>query len=529
MPSLAEEVARLRREVAQIKKGQRLAHGASIEDAAIEVRDGTGGLRAIVGQQGDGTTAVNIVNGAPPPVPATPTAGPALGGIAAAWDGTFADGAVIPLDWARVEVHTDPAADFTPSPETLQATIETPQGGIIYIPATGPLYVRLLARNTSGTASAPTTAAGPYAPRPVAGDIGIGEITETLIADGAITTPKVYANAITTALLAAGSVDATALKADAITGKTITGGTITGSVMRTAASGQRVAINESGSNSVKVYDATREIASMDAAGLKLTGTGGGTLTLDPNSAYPNLRLSSTDGTNSALVNVVANTPGSANLGLFSGTFTGSGFTDMRWRTFFGEDFWAAERLRNSSSSTYVGGRIYLNDTTASFGYADATGTTQPADVVMTPGLAKTRAKVTIQPNVGDANTVLFIQPGPSHTGYVMRYWDPDAGRYRFTMDKAGNVDVNGMLTAGNIASGHSTITPSAVNTPTSITVTGFSLAGSTFRAVATANTSAPGTNVTGVGCTNVTATSMTLWLTRTNIVATGIDWIVMSA
>ncbi|KPC71243.1 hypothetical protein ADL35_36275, partial [Streptomyces sp. NRRL WC-3753] len=85
--SLAREVARLRREVAEMRKGQRVAHGATVEDAAIEVRDDAGSLRAIVGQQGDGTTGIQVVNGPPPPEPTAPILTSVLGGVAASWDG----------------------------------------------------------------------------------------------------------------------------------------------------------------------------------------------------------------------------------------------------------------------------------------------------------------------------------------------------------------------------------------------------------------------------------------------------------
>ena len=244
---LGREIESLRKRLAAVERSARLS-SASLDNTALQVRDSTGSLRGIVGQQGDGTTAVNIVNGGPPPAPSTPSAAPALGGVSAGWDGTFANGAIIPMDWARVEVHASPTPAFTPTTSTLKATIETAQGGIAYIPSTTPLYVALLARNTSGTASAATTVVGPYTPKPVAGEIGIGEITETLIADGAVTTPKVYANAVTTPKLAAGSVDAVSLKADAITGKIITGGTVdgavvTGGIVRTASSGQRLVLN----------------------------------------------------------------------------------------------------------------------------------------------------------------------------------------------------------------------------------------------------------------------------------------------
>ncbi|MFF1916221.1 hypothetical protein ACFVYE_32460 [Streptomyces sp. NPDC058239] len=252
MTDIGAELAHMKKDIERLQRAARLGY-ASLDDTALEVRDGSGSLRALVGQQGDGTTAVNVVNGGTPPTPSTPSAGPALGGIAAGWDGTFAGGVVMPLDWARVEVHASPTAGFETSPSTLQATIETAQGGIVYVPATAPMYVRLLARNTSGSASVATDAVGPYAPRPVAGDIGAGEITATLIADGAVTTPKLIANAVTTAKLSAGSVDATALKADAITGKAISGGTVTGAVVtggivQTGSTGQRVVLNPQATN-----------------------------------------------------------------------------------------------------------------------------------------------------------------------------------------------------------------------------------------------------------------------------------------
>jgi hypothetical protein len=255
MTDIGRTLARLEKRLAAVERTARLS-AASLDNTALEVRDGSGSLRGIVGQQGDGTTAVNIVNGAPPPTPSTPTVAPAIGGVSAGWDGTFANGAIIPLDWARVEVHASPTPGFTASPGTLKATIETAQGGIIYIPSAESLYVKLVARNTSGTASTTSSEVGPYAPKPVAGEIGIGQITETLIADGAVTTPKVFANAVTTAKLAAGSVDAVALKADAITGKVITGGTVTGATLQTSSTGQRVKVipsNSAGIPAVQLY------------------------------------------------------------------------------------------------------------------------------------------------------------------------------------------------------------------------------------------------------------------------------------
>jgi hypothetical protein len=287
--SMPAEITRIKRQLQQIAKGQRIAHGASIENAAVEVRDDVGSLRAVYGQQADGTSGIQVVNGPPPPAPTAPLVASVLGGVTASWDGAFAGGAVIPLDWSRIEVHASPDAGFTPTAATLQSTIETAQGATVVVVTDDPVYVQLLARNTSGAASPPSEQAGPYGPTPVvaddildgivtevklandavtaakiaadavgtteisddavttqkivagailAGQIAAGAVltdklaaeavTAAKIASLAITTDKLDANAVTTAKLAAGSVDATAIKADAITGKVITGGTING-------------------------------------------------------------------------------------------------------------------------------------------------------------------------------------------------------------------------------------------------------------------------------------------------------------
>ncbi|MFD8384248.1 hypothetical protein ACFV2X_37990 [Streptomyces sp. NPDC059679] len=603
MPSsynaLALEVARLRREVDQIKKGQRVAHGASIENAALEVKDDFGSLRAIVGQQTDGTSGIQVVNGPPPPAPSAPIVASVLGGVTVSWDGQFADGEVIPLDWARVEVHASATSGFDPLPATLQTTIETAQGATVVVPTDVPVYVRLLARNTSGAASPSSVEVGPYGPAPVvASDILDGIVTEvklandavtaakiaaaavgtTEIADDAVTTPKIIAgailagqiaagavvtdklaaeavtaakiaalaittdkidaNAITTSKLAAGSVDATALKADAITGKTITGGTITGSLFQTATSGQRITINEASSNAVLVYDATgRAIGELSGDGLILEGSSGAVMQMDPNSTYPNLRFTNATGANEAFINIIEGTPGDADIGINSGIFSGSGYTDLRWRTFLGNDFWVAERFRTSNDTFTIGGRIFLGGATATFGYVDNSGSTAPSNASFTPGLVQLYGRLNHFPPAS-SNSGFLLQSAAGHTGYLMRLYNGDAAAYRFSVDLAGNTTVGGVLNAPNIATGTVTITPSAAYTPTNTIVTGLNIAGTTFRGYATANSTVPGyrasatppgAGVTGVSVSNVTSTGLTVWVNRENTTATTVNWMVIGS
>jgi len=218
---LGTEIQRIKTRLAAVERASRLS-SAAIDDTAVEVRDNTGGLRALVGQQGDGTTAVNVVNGPVPATPTTPLVASVIGGVAAEWDGQLVGGAGVPLDFARIEVHAAASSGFTPTSATLVGTVETAQGAIVIIPTATPVYVRLVTRTTSGTASDPSAQNGPIAPAMIVADD---------VADGIITGTK--------------------LAADAIDGKTITGATL-----RTAATGQRIVIAPSGTpgtNAIQMY------------------------------------------------------------------------------------------------------------------------------------------------------------------------------------------------------------------------------------------------------------------------------------
>lgn len=202
---LAARLADLERRFAQQNRTSSLAY-SSIENGALDVYDEDGSLRAVIGQQPDGTTAVNIVNAPPPPAPGPATVTPALGGVAAAWDGTFADALVAPLDFARVEIHAAQAADFIPSPTTLRGTLESPQGGTLTIPTENPVYVRVVARNTSGAASEPSAVSGPAGPAPVvAQEVLDGIVDELALADAAVSRAKLAIGAVDTDRLAIGT------------------------------------------------------------------------------------------------------------------------------------------------------------------------------------------------------------------------------------------------------------------------------------------------------------------------------------
>jgi hypothetical protein len=78
-----------------------------------------------------------------------------------------------------------------------------------------------------------------------------------------------------------------------------------------------------------------------------------------------------------------------------------------------------------------------------------------------------------------------------------------------------------------LTAGFATVTPVA-NTPTSVTLSGFGpLKGNNFYGFVTAQTTVIGSTVQGVAHTNVTASSITVWVYRTNTTNTNLDWMII--
>lgn len=150
-------------------------------------------------------------------------------------------------------------------------------------------------------------------------------------------------------------------------------------------------------------------------------------------------------------------------------------------------------------------------------FYSATASDQPG-VISVDGTSSSRSLAIYPPASSTATNIPQFYQGYTNSGSKTE-----------TIIGSDAVEVEGILTASNIVSGRVTITPSAANEPTSVTVTGLGLLGTNPRAIATASTTVPGTSVTGVGCTGVTTSSITIWLTRTNVTATGVDYIVIAS
>ena len=56
---IGSKIADLQRQINELRRASRLS-SASLDNTSLEVRDDSGSLRALVGQQADGTTAVGV-------------------------------------------------------------------------------------------------------------------------------------------------------------------------------------------------------------------------------------------------------------------------------------------------------------------------------------------------------------------------------------------------------------------------------------------------------------------------------------
>lgn len=529
---------------------------ASITGAAITFYDEDGATRrGAIGLQPDGTIGLIAANGPAPAAPTPPTVTPSLAGLRVTWDGLFADGSATPADFDHVAVHVSTTDAFTPSAATFVGTItRAGDGGMLPV---APLpyelhYVRLVGVNSSGIPGDPSAQATGTPLKVDGPDLTAGSVTAGVIAAGAVTADKLEAILQLATRIVAGDPDAARVEINAdglrvydadnilriqfdsatgdavftgtITGSEVNGGTLTGSFFQTAASGERITLNEEDANMILVYNGVTAsaIGELSPRGLIVESDSGAYFWLDPNAPYPTFWLANAGHTNSAVINISETTAGAADLGMNSGTFEGSGFTDMKWRNFFGNDFYVAERVRDSNVATYLGGRLFLTSTDASLAYRDATDPTQDAALTLQTGLATlSNARLAMTPPAS-SSAGLSVSAAAGHTGNLVLVQKGGSDRFA--------VDADGVMTAKNIANGTVTITPSAANVPTSALVS-YNIAGAVVRGYATANTTVPGTRaavgsagVTGVSVSSATNTSMLVWVNRENTTNTIVNW-----
>ena len=254
---LASELARTQAEVRTLRRGARRPQlgNSSIDSGSLDVVDSeTGQVRLRLGYQPDGSVGVVPEGGDPHPAPVAPVVEPIPSGLSVSWDGSLSGLDTLPADFDHINVHVSSVDGFTPDTSTFVGTI-TRSGGILPV---APLevgttyYVRLVPVGTGGVQGTPSPQASGV-PAPVGGVPGPGSITETEIADDAISTPKLQAEAVTALKIAAQAIEAGHIQAAAITASKLEADLVLGTrIIAGNPSGARVELDENG---LRGYDA----------------------------------------------------------------------------------------------------------------------------------------------------------------------------------------------------------------------------------------------------------------------------------
>ncbi|MDX2697020.1 fibronectin type III domain-containing protein [Streptomyces ipomoeae] len=445
-------------------------------DVQIRAVDKTGNTGTWSGT----TTFVASSDNLPPSTPAAPSVAGSRIAVQVTHELGKSSGGTFNLesDLHHLEIHVDYEPGFTPSESTLKAKVSATAGMIqaqipvvatVQVEETSARYVRVIAVDQTGNKSGPSDAAS---------------ATALLIDDAHIS-------------------DLTVTK---VTAGTISANWLLGASIRTAETGARVELNSAG---IQAYNSggtqTVDIASADGSvsivGQLKSGTTGKRIEINPTSSLlPEIRFYANTGSNYSFINA------------FDTNLT--------------PDTAAGIQIATTALASGVLSTVAMDENTATFGryklnagddlyYATGGYSEAEDDKVRTAWFSgvggnfggsflaqETRAEVGwFGASTSDWNYIHFDDDGVTrHYGI----WSPEC------------------MTAG-----FATITPVA-NTPTSLTLTGFGpLTGNAFYGFVTAQTTVIGSAVQGVAHTNVTASSITVWVYRTNTTNTNLDWMII--
>lgn len=273
---LAVRLVDVERRLHDMERVPQLGH-SSIEDGSIgEYADGTAVAR--YGAQFDGSHMAASLAGPTPPRPSAPILEPLVAGAKARWDGEWADpDAITPMDHARVEFHaatTAPvASDDYNTFGSFRAAISSPRGGDTVlslrdaVPQTW--YVWLVARTLSGQYGPPSEVVVVTPDQVTTVDIAPGSLDASAVTQpGTITADLFEAVLILASEIVVGDEGAGHFVISGLTNKFIayrSDGvtkmfeldpvnsklTSVGS-FATAPSGQRIVVNEGGTNALTI-------------------------------------------------------------------------------------------------------------------------------------------------------------------------------------------------------------------------------------------------------------------------------------
>lgn len=149
---LARRLSKVERTVRSLGSTPQLAH-SSLEDGAVRAYSGDSQVMTI-GRQWDGTYVATSQNGPVPPTPSAPIVTDGTESLVVRWDGTFAGGAIAPMDFLRVDIHIGITAGFTASHANRRGSILAPAGGEVTVGlASGTYFVKLVCWSYAGVVS----------------------------------------------------------------------------------------------------------------------------------------------------------------------------------------------------------------------------------------------------------------------------------------------------------------------------------------------------------------------------------------
>jgi hypothetical protein len=195
-----------------------------------------------------------------PPAPSTPTVSPYLGTLRIFWDGLSAEGAVMPRDLERVEIHLSQVNNFTPDETTLIDHFSTIQGERVVtdLPYGVTHYVRLVGVDRTGNVGVPSGVGSAIPSQVVSADVFAGAIGSEQLAELAVTTAKINDLAVNDAKIGD-------LSVGKLTSGVMTASVTNSGIVRSGISGQRYELDAA---ALRFYDSagTQTVGITGAAG-----------------------------------------------------------------------------------------------------------------------------------------------------------------------------------------------------------------------------------------------------------------------
>jgi hypothetical protein len=445
-------------------------------DVQIRAVDKTGNTGAWSGT----TTFVASSDNLPPSTPAAPSVAASRIAVQVTHELGKSSGGTFNLesDLHHLEIHVDYEPGFTPSESTLKAKVSATAGMIqaqipvvatVQVEETSARYVRVIAVDQTGNKSGPSDAASATAL--LIDDAHISDLTVSKVTAGSILADWVVAARLKTA--------------------------DTGARAEMSASGFET-YNSSGTRTLFADAATGDVSLI---GQLSSGTSGRRLVVNPTGVTtPEIRLYPTSGSNYALISSFDNTstPASA----------------------------AGLLMRTTPDANDVYSLVAMDEQTATFGRWEFEAS---EDLFFAKGGYSKAESAQIR-------TAWFSGYGGNFGGsFLASETRAEAGWFGAAsaswnymhFDNDGITRHYGIFAPQCLTAGFATVTPVA-NTPTSVTLTGFGpLTGNNFYGFVTAQTTVIGSTVQGVAHTNVTASSITVWVYRTNTTNTNLDWMII--